>query len=141
MFPLVDLIVTLGGLIVPPAFDFIKKKFIKGEEDTPERTIGTLATTKPDALGPYIDALASYTKAKVDFFNRDVVGEIDRWVSNLRASIRPIGVIFSFVVLSGMAIMILLKQVDIDNATLTGIRLSCELVISSWFGTRISLRG
>ena len=132
MFPLVDLAVTLGGLIIPPAFNFIKKKFIKSENDTPERTIGDLATTKPEVLPDYTNALATLKDAEVKFFNRDVIGTASQWVVDLRASIRPIGVVFAFILL------VLISLDMIDNAD--GIRLSSELVISSWFGDRITLK-
>ena len=131
MFPIIDLIAAVGGLIVPPAFDFIKKKFVKASNDTPERTMGSLATTKPEVLPDYVKALATYSDAKVKFFNRDVIGQASQWVVDLRASIRPIGVIASFVILIAIAGEVI---TDIE-----GVRLSCEVVISSWFGSRISL--
>jgi hypothetical protein len=136
-----DLIVSLGGLLIAPAFDFIKKKFIKSENDTPERTIGTLATTKPEAVEGYIKGYAELLKAKVDFFNRDVIGTPSQWVVNIRAVIRPVGVCLSFIILITIAILTLLGRMDIESATILGIRLSCEAMISSWFGDRISLSG
>jgi len=146
MFPYVDLIATLGGLIVSPLFDFIKKKFISGANDTPERTIGTLATTSPEALEGYTKGLADYLDAQVDYFNRDVIGEVSKWVRDLRAAIRPIGVCISFVILAWMSYLYITGEITrligITGAeeTLTGIRLSCEIVITSWFGHRITIR-
>jgi len=142
-----DAIVALGGLIIPGLFDFVKKKFIKGENDTPERTIGTLATTKPDVLADYTRALGDYLKAQVDFFNRDVIGQASGWVVDLRAAIRPFGVILSFVILGGMVIAMFTGNYDrlaaIPNGetTLTGIRLTCEAVMTSWFGSRFAITG
>ena len=67
---MLSLIATLGGLIVPPAFDFIKKKFLKPGQDSPEATLSTLSTTK---------------------------GVPSTWVVDLRASIRPLFVIISLI--------------------------------------------
>ena len=141
MFPIIDLIATLGGLVAAPAYDFIKKKFLTPEVDTPEATIGTLATTKPEALGEYINALVAHIKAKIDYFNRDVIGQCSQWVVNLRASIRPIVVILSVATLIGMVVMVVfevtLSPELVDN--LTGIRVSCEAIVSSWMGDRFSI--
>lgn len=128
---LIDAVVAIGSLVVPPAFDFIKKKFVKEENDTPERTMGSLATTKPEVLPEYVQALSELKDAEVKYFNRDVVGEPSGWVVDLRAAIRPIGVIVSFSILVCICIGWL------DN--IDGIRLSSEAVVSSWFGSRISL--
>jgi hypothetical protein len=146
MFPYVDLVATLGGLIVSPLYDFLKKKFIPGDTDTPERTIGTLATTKPEVLEGYTKGLADYLDAQVNYFNRDVIGEVSRWVRDLRAAIRPIGVCIAFAILAWMAYLYITGEitrlVEITGAeeTLAGIRLSCEVVITSWFGNRITIR-
>jgi len=139
--PLLDAAVTIGGLIIPPAFDFIKKKFIKEENDTPERTMGTLATTKPEVLADYVNALGSYLKAQVDFFNRDVIGQCSQWVVNLRAAIRPTTVAVGVIAL-------ILNAFDGGQIPFTsytfhfnlpeGIRLFFEGNCSSWFGSRLS---
>jgi len=143
---ILDLIATLGGLIVPPVFDFVKKKFIKSESDTPERTIGALATTKPEAVPGYVEALAKWLDSQVKFFNRDVVGAVSQWVVDLRAAIRPIGVILAFVTLGGMIYLTItsgFSQFDVVpevlDDMLVGIRLSCETMISSWFGSRFTI--
>jgi len=144
---LIDAAVSLLGLAIPPVFDFIKKKFIKAENDTPERTIGTLATTKPEVLADYVRAVADYLKAQADHFNRDVIGQCSLWVVNLRAAIRPIGVILAFIVLGGMVAAIFTGNYDrliaIPNgeATLTGVRLTCEALVTSWFGSRFTITG
>jgi len=143
MLPLVDLAVALGGLIIPPAFNFIKKKFIKSENDTPERTIGDLATTKPEVLPEYVSSLVQLKKVAIDFFNRDVIGVPSQWVVNLRAAIRPLGVIAAFGLLSWLAYLTITGEMIDYSApatdTLTGIRISCEAMISSWFGHRIAI--
>ena len=145
MFPLIDLVASVGGLVVSPLFDFLKKKFIKSENDTPERTVSTLATTKPEVVGDYVKAVADLNKSKVDYFNRDVIGVPSKWVIDLRAAIRPIGVSIALGTLIMMVIMVitghteLLKDTGIAGSTITGVRATCELMVSSWFGHRISI--
>lgn len=124
-----DIIAALGGLVVPPLFDFIKKKFLGKGQDTPEATISTLATTKPEVLPDYVKAITEYLQAQVSFFNRDVSGQISTWVSDLRAVIRPAATILCIVAL----ILDGLKVVDLDPSS----RFTFETVTSSWFGSRI----
>ena len=128
-----DLIATLGGLIVPPAFDFIKKKFLKPEQETPEATLSSLATTKPEVMPDYLNAIVGYINAKVSFFNRDVVpGAIPRqWVVDLRAAIRPIVTVAAVLALAidGM------DWLELTN----GARACFETIASSWFGSRLSV--
>lgn len=130
-----DLIVSLGGLIVPPVFDFIKKKFIKSENDTPERTIGSLATTKPDILPQYVEALSKLKDSEVKFFNRDVIGQPSLWVVNLRAAIRPITVVVGLIALlcSSLEHFPYFGYFQLHGGT----RLFFEAVIASWFGSRL----
>ena len=129
---LLDAIVSLGGLVIPPVFDFIKKKFLKAGKDTPEATMATLAVSKPDALAPYVEAMAGYINAQVSYFNRDVIGTLPVWCSALRATIRPAVVIvgllhFTLNGLYGAA-------VPLD----AGVKYFYEANISSWFGARLS---
>jgi len=131
---LLDIIASIGGLIIPPAFNFIKKKFIKSENDTPERTIGDLATTKPEVVPDYVQALSTLLDAKVRFFNRDVIGSPSQWVVNLRAAIRPAGVILAFAILGYMVI-----TSPMETASVLGVRASCEVMVSSWFGDRLTI--
>jgi hypothetical protein len=129
---LIDAIISLGGLVIPPVFDFIKKKFIKTGKDTPEATMATLAVSKPEALAPYVEAMAGYLQAQVSYFNRDVIGTLPVWCSALRATIRPAVVIvgllhFTLNGLYGVA-------VPLDD----GVKYFYEANISSWFGARLS---
>lgn len=127
---ILGLVGTLGGMILPPIVDFVKKKFIPASADTPERTMGTLATTKPETLAPYVQSLALYLEAQVKFFNRDVVGTPSVWVINLRAAIRPFAVIMSFAILG----LDMLKQLQLDAGTRAGLL----AVIGNWLGSRIN---
>jgi len=126
---MLGVIASLAGLIVPPAFDFIKKKFLKPKADSPEATLSTLATTKPEMVEKFVSAQAELLKAKKDFFNRDVIGMPSTWVINLRAAIRP-----SFVVLS-LAVRVLgwVYHWNIDET----FNAMMDMCISSWFGSRL----
>lgn len=138
-----DAIVAIGSLLLPPAVDFIKKKFLKPGVDTPEATMSSLAMTEPDVLPNYVIAVTGYLKAQVDYFNRDVSGTPSQWVVNLRAAIRPAGVIGAFAIL-GIMVYASIINYKIDPSmtdTLTGIRLSCEAIVSSWFGDRLKTSG
>jgi len=130
--PIVDIIAVLGGLIIPPAVDFVKKKFIKGEADTPERTAAALATTKPEVLPAFMQAVTGMKEVDIRYFNRDVIGTPRPWVVDLRAAIRPLAVAYGLIAL-GMdaASWITLSE---------GARLTFEGLTSSWFGSRITLR-
>jgi hypothetical protein len=136
-----DAIVAIGGLLLPPVVDFVKKKWLKKEQDTPEATMSTLATTKPDVLPGYVTAVTGWLQAQVSFFNRDVTGTPSQWVVNLRAAIRPVGVCLSFLILIAMVWTSLLGwKPDPSMAdTLTGVRLASEAMVSSWFGDRLSI--
>jgi hypothetical protein len=139
-----DIIVALAGMILPPAVDFVKKKFLNGKQDTPEATLSTLATTKPEVMPAYLTAQAGLMEATVKYFNRDICGTPSQWVVDLRASIRPIGVVLAFAVLVLMAVLSITSSdiVDLDSSIdkmLTGTRYSCELMVSSWFGDRITI--
>jgi len=136
-----DVAVALLGLIAPPVVDFVKKKFLKRSEDTPEATMSSLATTKPEVLPGYVAAISEYMKTQIAFFNRDVVGTPSQWVVDLRSAIRPIGVIGAGSCLIGMVIAGFggYEPPPSMLETLTGVRLSSEIIISSWFGDRITL--
>ena len=126
-----DLIATVGGLVVSPVYDFFKKKFIKGEADTPSKTMGSLAVTKPEALGPYIEGLVRIKEMDIRYYNRDVVGTLSVWVSDLRAAIRPITVIAS------LACLFLDGFGWLDLGT--GARVTFEACVTSWMGDRFTL--
>lgn len=130
---ILGLVGTLGGMVFPSIVDFVKKKWIPASNDTPERTMGTLATTKPETLGPYVQSLALYLEAQVKFFNRDVVGTPSTWVVNLRAAIRPLAVIGSFLIIGFEYV----GSFKLDPATRTGLL----TVIGNWIGSRIIPNG
>ena len=137
----IDAVVAILGLVAPSVIDFAKKKWLPKGSDTPEATMSTLATTKPEVLPEYMLAMTGWMEAQVKFFNRDVVGTPSLWVINLRASIRPIGTILSFVILMAMVIGALAgwKPDPLMTDTLFGVRLASEAILSSWFGDRISI--
>jgi hypothetical protein len=120
---------TIISLIIPPVFDFIRKKFLPSA-DTPESTMGTLAVSKPEALAPYTEALAKYLDAETRYFNRDVSGSPSLWVVNLRASIRPLCVVGSLILLC----LDTIEWFRVDPS----IRAGCFLIIGNWLGSRIT---
>jgi hypothetical protein len=136
----IEAILALVSLVIPPAFDFVKKKFLTPTQDTPEATMSTLATTKPEVMKDYLLGQAGLLEAKTKYFNRDVCGTPAQWVVNLRAAIRPIGVVMAFIILSVMAYMSLTEYtVTPDTKPITdGVRYACIVIISSWFGDRLS---
>lgn len=125
---IIDAITSLAGLIVPPIYDFVKKKFLPSV-DTPEATLSTLATTKPEIIAQYVKSQADLLLAQTNYFNRDVIGEVSSWVRDLRASIRPIYVIFGLIYFLFASYFD--WQVDVF------IRTTMEVCVSSWFGSRI----
>lgn len=135
----IDAILALLGLVFPPVIDFVKKKWLTPEEDTPEATMSTLATTKPEVMKDYLMGQAGLLEAKAKYFNRDVCGIPQQWVIDLRAAIRPLGVCVAFVILGAMAYMAFTgKAYPVEiKATVDGVRAACVVIISSWFGDRI----
>ena len=129
----IDAILALSGLVLPPIFDFVKKKFIKTENDSPERTIGSLAVTKPEILPAYVEALAKTMAEKTKWFNRDVIdGKISPWVANWRAAIRPALVTMAIVhwtiaIVWGISIEPALRATEI-------------LLVSEWCGERLTMK-
>ena len=134
----IEAILALVSLVIPPAFDFVKKKFLKPSQDTPEATMSALATTKPEVMPEYLKGIAGLLEAKTKYFNRDVCGTPGQWVVNLRAAIRPVGVIISFFILIGMAYASFKGMKLAEQTVVDGIRYACITVISSWFGDRLS---
>jgi hypothetical protein len=127
---LMTLIGTIGGMIIPPVFDFVKKKFVPAQAETVESTMGNLATTKPETLPAYTQSLALYWQAQTTYFNRDVAGTPSQIIIDIRAGIRPFAVILSF------AIIVLgsLHWITIDPAS----RVGCFTIIGNWVGSRIT---
>lgn len=125
----IDAVVTLASLVVPSIYDFIKKKFLKPEEDSVEATVSALATTHPEVMVSYISAITEKLKVDIQWFNRDVIGTPHAWVVSLRASIRPITVVVSLLMLGAHLF---------DTNTLDpGTRVFLEANVSNWFGSRI----
>lgn len=131
MLGAVDLVSSLVGFAFPPVFDFFKKKFLSPKQDTPEATLSTLATTKPEIMPAFIDSQCKLFDAKTRFFNRDVVGEVSKWVRDFRALIRPSFVVF------GMAYIAV--SVMLVWTTDPYIRSILEININSWFSSRLLL--
>jgi hypothetical protein len=127
----IEAILSLAGLIVPPAFHFIKGLFLPDKADDPESTMSTLAINKPEVLGPYTEALAKYTEAQVKYFNRDVAGTPAQWVINLRAVIRPASAAVGVVALVAEGTASLGIKLD------PGTRAFFCLAVSSWFGGKV----
>jgi hypothetical protein len=128
----IDAVVSLVSLVAPPIYDFIKKKFLKPEEDTVEATLSALADTKPEIMVPYISAITEKLKVDIQWFNRDVIGTPHLWVIDLRAAIRPVTVVASILILG--ATVFGLTAVD------PGTRVFLEANVSNWFGSRIVSR-
>lgn len=123
-----DAILALAGLIAPPAIDFFRKKFLPDSADNPERTMSSLATTKPDVLPQYVEAMSGYLKAQTEHFNRDVIGAPSQKIVDIRAGIRPLAVVVGFVLLG-----LELTGLQLDPATRSAIILNN----ASWFGSRL----
>lgn len=124
-----DVVASALGFIIPPAFDFIKKKFLKPSSDTPEATLSTLATTKPDVMPAFIEAHAKLKESETKYFNRDVIGEPSFWVVDLRAAIRP-----TFTVVS---LLLMFCATGFHWQIDQSIQCLMEITISSWFGSRL----
>ena len=126
---IIDAVVSLAGLVTAPLFSFLQKKFIPSSDNTVESTLSTLATTKPEAIEPVVNAKVKLIDAEIRKFNRDVIGNISPWVSNLRASIRPGYVVWSLIYTT----IVTFYKLPIDP----GLKYTMELCISNWFGSRI----
>jgi hypothetical protein len=128
MFPgLLETLTTLGGMVIPPVLDLVRKKIIGRDAETPEATLATLATSKPEVIPAYVDALAKLEEARTRYFQRDVVGNASPWVTDLRAAIRPIITALALVAL----IVGYFGFFVLDEAT----RATFCFIVGSWFGT------
>ncbi len=126
---LLDIIASVAGLIIPPAADFIKKKFLKSTADTPQATLSSLATTKPEVMPLYIEAQAKLIDAEVRLYNRDITQTVSTWVADLRGSIRPMFTVVSIVLM----FVSTAYHWQIDQS----IQSLMEITIASWFGSRL----
>ena len=128
MFPgVLEAVTTIGGLVLPPVIDLVRKKILGREDDTPEATLATLATTKPEVLPQYVEALAKLEQSRTLYFQRDVVGNTSKWVSDLRAAIRPVITVISLAAL----VVGYFGHFSLDEGT----RATLCFIVSSWFGT------
>jgi hypothetical protein len=123
---------AVAGMIIPPAFDFIKKKFLPAGTDTPEATLSTLATTNPEVMVKYVDAQTKQMEAQIKYFNRDVVGEPHQWVVSLRAAIRPVVTAMC----CGVAIADSTYSFVMGTPP-TGAAIPAWTLVGSWFGSRL----
>jgi hypothetical protein len=121
---------AIAGLVLPPLVDFIKKKWIPAENDTPERTAGALATTNPDVLPAFVESTAKLYEAKTSFFNRDIIGAPSQWVVDLRGAIRPISVVGALFL---FALEMMTPEFKLDES----VRGAMILNVASWFGSRL----
>lgn len=123
---------AIAGMIIPPAFDFIKKKFLPADNDTPDATLSALATTNPEVMVNYVDSQAKLMDAQVKYFNRDVVGEPASWVVSLRAAIRP--------VVTAMCCGVAVADATysfVMSTPPTGAAVPAWVIVGNWFGTRL----
>ena len=126
---MLDVIASLGGLVIPPVFDFVKKKFLGSKSDSPKSTLNTLAVSKPEIMPDYIKGYASLLEAEAKYFNRDVIGSPSLLIVNLRAAIRPTFVIMTVFIMFLAPVLGLYIPEDV--------RVFMEMNISSWFGSRL----
>ncbi|EGY24578.1 hypothetical protein [Nitratidesulfovibrio sp. 1201_IL3209] len=128
---LLEAITTVGGMILPPVVDLVRKKVLGKDDDSPERTLATLATTKPEVMADYVRATAESQRAQAEFFNRDVSGTPSQWVVDLRAAIRP--------AVTVAAVVVLAVGYFLPDAIDEGTRVTFCGIAGSWFGDRISI--
>jgi len=124
-----DALASIAGLIVPPVFDFIKRKFIKTDTATPQATLSALAEIKPEIMAQYVEAQAKLIESEVKYYNRDAAQTMSIWVSDLRACIRPVFTILSV----GLVIYSTITGCVVDAS----FKALMDLTIASWFGSRL----
>lgn len=115
----------LGNVALPPIINLAKSLF--GIKDTPENTLSTLATSKPEVLPQYVESQAKLTESQVKYFQRDVTGTPSQWVIDMRAAIRPSSVVLAFGLLFASLFTIIPEPVLI----------TCNGVIGNWIGSKI----
>ena len=126
--PVLETITALVGFALPHAVDFVKKKFLKPNQDTPEATANSLAMTNPEVLPAYVSSMAQLFQAQTRYFNRDVVGTPSQKVIDLRAIIRPATVVASMLLLALSS----QNMLNLDEGT----RSALIFNISNWMGSR-----
>lgn len=126
---MIEVISALVGGVLPPAIRLVRDVIFRDRKSSQYDNIYTLATESPQHLPEYVKALADLVRAEKELFNKDVSGEIPRWVAGLRAAIRPMVVILSFVVL----IIDFFSLMDAG----AGVRAACTGYIGAWMGDRV----
>jgi len=130
---------TLVGMIVPQAFDFLRKVFIKGDNDLTDNTMNSIALSKPEILPSYVEAYAKLIESKINYFNRDVSGEIPRWIAGFRALIIPTVVTIS---MGCMVYSLIMSGFGLHFTTIgTGIIDSCSTIAGGWIGFKFKFDG
>ncbi len=95
----VDILSAIVGAVIPQAAALLS--LFGRKNATPEKVMGQLATSKPEVLPQYIEALGSFWTAQAKWFNRDMIvgGQYPAWLLVLRGGIRPAVVIVSILAL------------------------------------------
>ena len=115
---LLEAATALGGLVIPPVFDVIKRKVLGVPDDSNEGTLSALARSNPEVM-------AGDVRAKAELYTPST------WVIDLRGAIRP-----SVTLLSVCALVIEafpFASLGLDQGT----RATMCLIVSSWFGDRL----
>jgi hypothetical protein len=128
MIGLESIISPIVGLVSGPLFNFLKLKFLKPKSSSPQDTLSSLAITNPNIIDKYVIAQAELLKAQKDYFNRDVIGEPSKWVVDLRASIRPIFVVFSILLIIASTFFSLIIPASFVPLI--------SVCLGNWFGSR-----
>jgi hypothetical protein len=131
----IEAITGILGTVLPPAFKLVKGIFGRKSNQSPTEALDDIATTKPEILPQYVEALAKVGEMELRYFSRDVTQPLTQWVADLRAAIRPSAVVISFVLLliDGIA-----KAGWGTHAFDDGTRAAYTGYIGTWIGDRIS---
>lgn len=126
----IEAIMALGGMVLPPAVNLVKSLFGKNEQG-PDATASTLATTSPEVLPDFVDAQGRLTKSKAEWFNRDVIGQPSQWIVDLRAAIRPASTVLAIFFLAADGT----NLISLDHAS----RGTLAMIAGNWVGSKIRI--